>query len=247
MELNLSDSIKDLYKTFEPYNARNLTGCTCCVDPRDSTFLALADLSSLSARELDNYSRKALTTWGEEKDFKHFIPRLFEIVSANPDAFTSLEVLFGKLRLCRWLSWPDPERKAVDNYLKAFWRNSLRNDPENVDIDTVICAIGGVRDSLKDFLDTWGEMTDPNAYRHLARFILLNADDVLCKNRLVNSFWEEHVDVAEEVMEWLLSSRAFEILSEGKQYLTGEFVDGQALTDSVSALSEMILWNKKNS
>ena len=100
---------------------------------------------------------------------------------------------------------------------------------------------------MKDFLDTWGEMTDPNAYRHLARFILLNADDVLRKNRLVNSFWEEHVDVAEEVMEWLLSSRTFEILSEGKQYLTGEFVDGQALTDSVSTLSEMILWNKKNS
>ena len=70
-----------------------------------------------------------MTTWGTEEDFKHFLPRLLELVTAE-ESITDVvdsEVLLGKLAYADWTHWPSEEQKAVNDYLNALWLHLHRS------------------------------------------------------------------------------------------------------------------------
>ena len=57
-------------------------------------------LRDLTDTDLKKYAFKALTTWGNADDFRHFLPRLFELEAVHPQRIVGLvdpEILFGKL------------------------------------------------------------------------------------------------------------------------------------------------------
>jgi hypothetical protein len=122
-----SNAVAELYRVFSPYRiGGDFTGCDHCVDPAQSKYLAIKPLTELSVQDLENYAFQAMTTWGEVSHFKHFLPRLFELVmSEGIDAFNFPETLFGKLDYGRWADWPTAERRAVENYLRHFWQSQL--------------------------------------------------------------------------------------------------------------------------
>src|SRR5262245_27451164 len=117
----MKQEISELYRVFKPYRlGPDFVGCSHCVDPADSDRLANTELHGLTLADLDSYSFNAMTTWGDAKHFKHFLPRLFEIASTDFNDFLSLEVLFGKLEYGKWYEWPEVEQDAVNDFLHAF-------------------------------------------------------------------------------------------------------------------------------
>lgn len=118
-----STAIVELYRVFSPYRTGDdFEGCSHCIAPAQSSYLAKMPLARLSVQDLDTYAFKAMTTWGDVSHFKHFLPRLLELVILEGvDAFNFVEVLFNKLDYGRWTDWPMAERKAIKAYLQAFW------------------------------------------------------------------------------------------------------------------------------
>lgn len=205
----MHDAIDNLYSTFAHYRiGDDFTGCDCCVGPEHSARLAAPPLCELTYDDLERYSRKAISTWGNVRHFKHFLPRLLELTIEHRDDFLDLAVVFGKLKYAHFDSWPQRERDAVNRFFDEYWEYQL-NHPiigafEN-SIDTVLCSISNALSSVQRFLDSWIATRTDNAKRHLATFILNNDNTLLKKGRLSNAFWETTGQPHAEVINWLQS------------------------------------------
>jgi len=99
----LQETIGNLYTTFAPYVLRHpVEGCSCCILPSDQRRLADYPLHELPAENLREYAFSALTTWGDSDDFRHFLPRIFELAAFEPGHLLDLEIVFEKLRYAHW-------------------------------------------------------------------------------------------------------------------------------------------------
>jgi hypothetical protein len=210
----MDDAINNLYSAFAGYRiGDDFTGCECCVDPRDSGRLTATPLRELAFDDLERYSHKAVTTWGEVRHFKHFLPRILELsIEHRDDFFIDLAVVFGKLSYARFETWPQQEKDAVNRFFDEYWHNQLAKPIEKASddsIDTVLCAIANALPSVQRFLDRWIETRTVNAKRHLAAFILLNAETLLLKGYLFNSFWDVSGRSHDEVLNWLQSDTLY--------------------------------------
>ena len=194
----LREAVENLYNVFAHY--RLGSDFADSVSLRDFELLAKTPLSKLRFEDLQRYVFKAITTWGEVNHFKHFLPRMLDILDDFLGEF-ELEVLFGKLRYGKFETWPTPEQTAVNRFLDLYWKKSLA-DPE-LEIDDLICAIAIPLQSIQPFLKIWQETKTEVAAIHFAKFLNANDRELLRMGRLCNAFWDANGLPAKEMMDWL--------------------------------------------
>jgi hypothetical protein len=97
-------------------------GCRHCVTEDQERELAALDRATGPPEVIDYYGFKALTTWGDERDFRWFMPRLFELFVNFPAGVTTADVLAGKIVMAGLDGWPRHERDAVHAAYRALWR-----------------------------------------------------------------------------------------------------------------------------
>ena len=82
-----NEVVASLYAVFgDGPLGRALIGCECCSDPKRLHRLAETPVRHLPADDLQDYLYSAMSTVGDEEDFKHFLPRLFELAIQEPDS-----------------------------------------------------------------------------------------------------------------------------------------------------------------
>jgi hypothetical protein len=203
------DTIDNLYVTFAHYQlGDDFAGCDCCVGPEHSAKLAAPALRALTYADLERYSRKAISTWGNVQHFKHFLPRLLELSIQHRDDFLDLAVVFGKIKYAQLDSWPQRERNAVNRFFDEYWEYQLNQPIVGTfedSIDTVLCALSNAFSSVERFLYAWTANSTANAKRHFAAFILNNDATLLKKGKLSNAFWDTTGQPHCEVVNWLQS------------------------------------------
>ncbi len=95
------------------------------------------DLTSAPRRELTwdkltAFEGSAISTAGTVGDFKHFLPRIMELmVPAEGDAFYP-DIVAGKLRYAGWEHWPPDEIAAVRDVFRTTVRQALFVAPGKV-------------------------------------------------------------------------------------------------------------------
>jgi hypothetical protein len=62
----------------------------------------------------------ALFVWGNVDDYKHFLPRIFELAVARESEFVDEAIVFNKLHHGEWRSWPDAEQQAVEHFFETL-------------------------------------------------------------------------------------------------------------------------------
>ncbi len=111
-----------LVEAFAGYPLRgSAAGCPCCV--------SAADHAELRSGNLRRYAFKAMTTWGNEADFKHFLPVLLTALTPDStyypgtvhDGACDIQCFTNKLAYARWQSWPTTEQYAVVDCLQTWW------------------------------------------------------------------------------------------------------------------------------
>jgi len=239
---SLNDEIENLYTTFSPYRlGDDFVGCDCCVAPERSAKLAKKPLRRLTYDDLEMYASKAMSTWGDVRHFKHFLPRLFELTVDHRDGFLDLAVVFGKLSYGQWQTWPRSEFVVVDSFLRAYWEYQINQDcprPQDDAIDTVLCAEASAYESVQVLLDTWLPTDSLAVRKHLAAFILWNEDDLLRKQRLSNPFWDRESMAYSEVIAWLRSDETFDYLNN--VVLSGGFEVATSQLEAIRAAFEAL-------
>lgn len=103
-----------------------MEGCPCCVSDIDKEKIHTKQLRHLEGDDLSRYAFKAMTTWGDTDDFKHYLPRIFELLSTT-DFIVDTFVVLGKLDYGKWTTWATEEQKVIKDFLLAWWTDLTKN------------------------------------------------------------------------------------------------------------------------
>jgi hypothetical protein len=235
---SLADATRQLYTAFRNYRVEVLVGCPCCTSEAQGRVLTSRPLQALTASDLERYTFKAISTWGTVSDFKHFLPRIFELMAGGAfEGFPDVEVILSKPEYGGLASWPAQEREAVIDFLHALWLDLLGKYPHALPADSCLCGIGRCLEDLTFFLEAWAESVAPSASLHLAAFVednQIRGGRLKYSPRLVNAYWEKRADQERQVWDWLMQparldqfERAF-FQAEGQPGVQERLSDAQA-------------------
>ncbi len=125
MTKELKIAIQTLYETFSIYPLKStMEGCPCCVSNTDKEKIHSEQLRNLDEDDLSRYAFKAMTTWGDKNDFKHYLPRIFELL-ATTDFIVDTFVVLGKLEYGKWQEWEETEKTSITQFLLAWWTDLI--------------------------------------------------------------------------------------------------------------------------
>jgi hypothetical protein len=204
----LNASIEKLYATFARYPLRaSMDACPCCVTDEDMGRLCSKELRGLEENDISLYAYKAMTTWGDVEDFKHFLPRIFELASAS-GFVVDTAVLLGKLEYGNWSDWPENEQMAIKEILIAWWADLIQHQ-EYFD-DDVFRGVYKLLGNVKLLLDKWSISFEDNSFRTYVDFVNTQYD-ALCAGK--QSFKELDNDSREAVLSWIKHNKG--MLEEG--------------------------------
>jgi hypothetical protein len=202
---DLRSAIEGLYAAFAAYPLRDDTNaCTCCHNPEDEKQIHKSPLRELTAKDMEQFATDALFVWGEVDDFRHFLPRIFELVVMHGQAFVDQPIVFNKLRHGEWRYWPETEQAAVECFFQALWTCVLSQEPREYygdEIEDWLCGIAQAASDLSPYLNRWLTLETENARLNLARF--LAETDFLNTSRHGTAFWGERAELFGQVATWV--------------------------------------------
>ncbi|MGI5487913.1 hypothetical protein [Microtetraspora malaysiensis] len=166
---DLDRALDALYAAFSRYPLpAKADVCDHCVSAERVRAARAAPLRILTASALEPYAWNGLNTWGDVEEFKHYLPRLLELVIL--EELDGLHAPSLMLRLgVRWHSWRKTEQEAVIATIGAWWRHTLNHYPRDVDAMTMIEIIADSLElDLAPYLAEWESNTTEAAARHMA-------------------------------------------------------------------------------
>ncbi len=198
---SLSMTIEQLYQTFAHYSIPNYpTGCPCCTSPDAHYRLLAKPLRQLSAADLWPYSMRALTTWGDDQQFRALLPRLFELLAANPSCFL-IENVFGKLAYAEWQTWPANQQAPIQHYFSRLWQQSLAD--ADYPLSALLAALARTGLDLAPFLAYWdAQLSTLSGLHHYAELIAEQMPSIIGQNRL-HHFWSSPSSATTSLLAWL--------------------------------------------
>lgn len=209
--VKLRSAIERLYSTFSRYSLpeHHLAGCPHCVSDTDHGRLFSAPLRYLGPQEIGRFAFKTMTTWGGVDGFRHFLPRIFELLASDGGGhWIDPEVAFGKFCYANWRTWPDDEQEAVVGFFESLWSNVLDHFPNEFDADACLCCIGQAVDDLTSFLEAWRISESLPSAKHFASFVEHNTSgSKRARSRgwaLQNLWWKDRIVPASQVVQWLI-------------------------------------------
>ena len=207
----IQGAIENLYSVFSSFRLRDqIEVCNHCHDLKEAQLIRSKSLRSLRVDELHHYIRDAMTAWGDDYDFRHFLPRILELCALDErltSEFVDEPIVLGKLRYGKWQTWPEAQRQAVRNYLHALWELKIEHQFPWEDftpplIEGWLCAIGQAEDDLHLYLHRWTVSTSLAAIGNLSHFIVSVWEEVL-KGKLSDTFWQGRKEQCLQVVKWL--------------------------------------------
>jgi hypothetical protein len=115
LDVKTKEAIETIYEVFSKYKLKvKIVGCQHCELENLEINLHQKNLKYLNWKDLGIYLFKAMTTFGDVNDFKHFLPRIFELFVE--DFYTSpidFEVLLSKLEYAHWYDWDNREKSSI--------------------------------------------------------------------------------------------------------------------------------------
>jgi len=157
-EWDVAEAIQNLYRTFEryPLACGFVERCSPTGDRRKvAKRLTERPLDRADPEDLSDYAFKALSTMGEDRDFKHFLPRMLECFATIPEWMAFGEDVFRKLDELRWQDWPSQEKTAIDDYLEILWAKILEDESLRLSPAVFLDAVSKGVGSLDSFLKSW--------------------------------------------------------------------------------------------
>jgi hypothetical protein len=217
-KLRLFTAVKGLYTEFAGYSHHHAVDfCPHCVSKADIALLYARPLRELTAPDLEKYAFKAMTTWGDPDDFKHFLPRIFELLTLSSPKSLEIdpEIAIGKMNYARWKTWPENEQAAVVNFLKAWLHCRLISEfsySSLHEVSSCLESIAIVEKNLTPYLATWRAdfFAVTNARLNTAGFLDFS-QDTLYKGKLA---WAANPSQAAQIINWLLEPEVLPLMEK---------------------------------
>jgi hypothetical protein len=174
---SLSASVEHLYDVFAKYKqpAQSHSSPFSGITEQHKARLYSKPLRDLAEDDLWTYAMHAMTTWGDISEYKHYLPRLHELLVVHP-GWTDAELLIGRLETAGWSQWPDAERDAMIAFLHELWAWSLTIDPDVASCGGILQGFGHAGISAARALATWRTDRSWSATRQIAVLLIYERD-----------------------------------------------------------------------
>ena len=195
---NLQIAIENLYQTFSKYTTVGIHHCDCgCIDEDDVKKLSSKTLRELETDDLISYHGSALYTWGDVEHYKHFLPRICELISVKRDfSYVTLDEFHGKLEYAKWTTWPENEQQAIVDFVIEDWvdfANKQNSEIRDTEIEVYSKFFG-----LKEVLHLWQVSKTQEALKNFVYFFYYHGSQILNKG-----FRIKDMNYKEEFLDWL--------------------------------------------
>ncbi len=174
---NLQQAIQNLYTTFARYPLNvYMDYCMCCVTGSEAALILDGDLHDLPHENLVRFAAKAATTWGDVNDYRHFLPRIFELMATERPLNIGTEAWRQacKLNELCWWAWPEGEQEAIEDFFLAWFRAALKSPQQNRighDAGDILKAAASIGDDLGPYLNSRAK-AGPHGVEQLAHEVL---------------------------------------------------------------------------
>ena len=202
----LQKHIDSLYLVFAPYGAdANMSGSPNYGE-LDGWNAALYSkpLRDLTAEDLARYSGKAITTWGTVEDYKHFLPRILELIGLIQVPY-AVWVSFDRLEMAGWTKWPQQEKRVIERYMLLLWKHVLNHRSAALDFEFVdyVAALARFYPNFPELLTIWLNTTNSSATLRLADYVRDHHSDLFGHYGIPGLYRQQ--GNSKEIRRWLLS------------------------------------------
>ena len=162
-------------------------------------------LRALTEEDLSRFAGKAITTWGNENDFKHFLPRIFELTAALQTPY-DIWILYDKLEVANCRNWPLDEQSAIHEFTISLWDNLLNDNSEKAawEFNDYFHAKAYFYPDFTTVLKIWEDNNHFAAIKHLTNYIFDERQHIF-ENNFINSR-EKNSKNIKEFKTWLVSA-----------------------------------------
>jgi hypothetical protein len=239
--VELDAAIECLYEVFAKYELRDRVDGAVPDELIDR--LHSNPMGEMDSDDLNDFAIDALYVWGEPEDFKHFLPRLFELAAFDGFESTEPEFLFKRILFAELMGpggkWTEQEFSSIEEYFRVLWKFELclenaRKYPFHVKnslhkTESVLRGIAWTVEDISPYLYTWQAIGMKRAYFLLKELFFLQLDRFNRKEQLYHPYEYHDYPQPEKIIAWLkdpatLTSLkdklAQETNEEKKEYLT---------------------------
>ena len=235
MILRLQKSIETLYAVFGKYHGNPKMAGSSAYGNLDqwNRDLFYKSLHQLDEDDLSGFTGKAITTWGEVEDYKHFLPRIFELTAIYKTPY-EIWIAFDKLEYGNWSNWDPQEQEAIYEYMIALFENLLNDESDAAgrNFEDYFTSIFSFYPDFQSLLKLWDTVDTKASFMHLSAFIIEQANSIFEKGK-VSGFLDSDKNLT-ELKEWLLRKELKKKIEQAYfKYEQEEFADNLSWAEQI--------------
>ncbi|WP_144118500.1 hypothetical protein [Catellatospora sichuanensis] len=172
MHPDLQAAVAELYAVYARHpRAERIGYCGHCVDDAEALVLQRVPLRRLTAADLARFTFKLMSTWGDEADLRHFLPRILELFATGEQRDGHL--LTKTLSNVRYhgAAWGPEELAALEGYLMALMRQILTDRGSHLQVTALLEGAAENGHTVEPYLAVWAQEPGETATVQLTTLI----------------------------------------------------------------------------
>jgi hypothetical protein len=202
----LKISIEKLYDIFAKYQGLSKLEGSPLYDDLETWNKQLRSkkLRELTDEDLSLFAGKVILTWGDENDYRFYLPRILELTAELKTPY-EIWTLYSRLEDANWKTWNADELTAINDFTIELWNNLLTDNSEKAEwqFKDYFHSIAYFYPNFSEILKVWESNDSFASIKHLTNYIFEERQH-LFDNNYIDSI-EKNTKNIEQFKTWLTS------------------------------------------
>ncbi|WP_273210402.1 hypothetical protein [Runella zeae] len=202
----LKISIKKLYDLFAKYQGLSKLQGSPLYDDLETwnKHLRSKKLRELTDEDLSLFAGKVILTWGDENDYRFFLPRILELTAELKTPY-DIWTLYSRLEDANWKTWNADEQTVINDFTIELWNNLLTDNSKKAEWEfkDYFHSISYFYPDFSEILKVWETNDSFASIKHLTNYIFEERQH-LFDNNYIDSI-EKNTKNIEQFKTWLTS------------------------------------------
>lgn len=202
----LKISIEKLYDIFAKYQGLSKLEGSPLYDDLETWNKQLRSkkLRELTDDDLSLFAGKVILTWGDENDYRFYLPRILELTAELKTPY-DIWTLYSRLEDANWKTWNDDEQTAISDFTIELWNNLLTDNSEKAEWEfkDYFHSIAYFYPDFSEILKVWETNDSFASIKHLTNYIFEERQHLFDNNYLDSI--EKNTKNIEQFKTWLTS------------------------------------------
>ncbi|MCZ2355977.1 MAG: hypothetical protein LC115_04690 [Bacteroidia bacterium] len=161
-------------------------------------------LRELTDEDLSLFAGKVILTWGDENDYRFYLPRILELTAELKTPY-DIWTLYSRLEDANWKSWDVEEQTAINDFTIELWNNLLTDNSEKAEWEfkDYFHSIAYFYPDFSEIIKVWETNDSFASIKHLTNYIFEERQH-LFGNNYIDSI-EKNTKNIEQFKTWLTS------------------------------------------